>query len=215
MKALIVYGGWEGHDPQGVSAFLEGLLKAEGFQTNRTDDLKALGDQAALTGVNLVVPVVTMAEAPNLSALFEAIEQGAGIAGCHGGMCDAFRASSEWQFLTGGQFVAHPGDIVPYRVQVKDRTHPVTQGLDDFDVETEQYYMHVDPAIHVLATTRAPMAEGPHRQNPDVDMPVAWTKRWGNGRVFYSALGHCLADLQAPAPRELMRRGMLWAAGRL
>ena len=211
MKALIVYGGWEGHDPEGVSGFLEGLLQTEGFETHRTPDLNALGDEQVLEGMSLVVPVVTMADPPDLRALFTAVENGAGIAGCHGGMCDSFRANSEWQFLTGGQFVAHPGDIMPYRVHIADREHPVTRGLEDFDVETEQYYMHTDPAIHVLATTRS----GPHLQNPAVEMPVAWTKRWGSGRVFYSALGHCLADLQAPAPRELMRRGMLWAAGRL
>jgi len=212
MKALIVYGGWEGHDPEGVSAFLERLLKSEGFETHRTDDLNALGNEQSLQGASLIVPVITMAEPPNLAPLFKAVENGAGIAGCHGGMCDSFRNNTEWQFLTGGQFVAHPGDILPYRVQVKDHEHPITQGLQDFDVETEQYYMHVDPAIHVLLTTRAPQAPGPHAQ---VEMPVAWTKRWGAGRVFYSALGHSLADLEAPAPGELMRRGMLWAAGRL
>ena len=215
MKALVVYGGWEGHDPDGVSAFLENILREEGFETERTGEIAALGDPDRLADKNLIVPVITMAEAPNLAALFTSIENGTGIAGCHGGMCDAFRNSSEWQFLTGGQFVAHPGNILPYRVQISDREHAITQGVDDFDVETEQYYMHIDPAIHVLATTRAPMAAGPHSQNPEVDMPVAWTKRWGAGRVFYSALGHCLADLQAEGPRELMRRGMLWAAGRL
>jgi len=209
MKALIVYGGWDGHDPEGVSEFLEGLLKDEGFATKRTGDLGALGDEGMLEGKQLIVPVATMAEAPAFGPLLKAIENGAGIAGCHGGMCDAFRGSTEWQFLTGGQFVAHPGNIMAYRVQIADREHPITQGLEDFDVETEQYYMHVDPAIHVLATTRS----GPHSGNPAVEMPVAWVKRWGLGRVFYSALGHCLADLEAPGPRELMRRGMLWAAG--
>ena len=215
MKALIVYGGWEGHDPEGVSAFLESLLKTEGFQTRRTPDLNTLADESAMEGVSLVVPVITMAEPPNITALLKAIENGTGLAGCHGGMCDAFRSSSEWQFLTGGQFVAHPGDILPYRVEVKDWEHPITKGLDDFDVETEQYYLHVDPAIQVLATTRAPIADGPHTENPQVDMPVVWTKRWDKGRVFYNAIGHSLADLEAPAPRELMRRGMLWAAGSL
>jgi type 1 glutamine amidotransferase len=216
MEALIVYGGWEGHDPAGVSAFLESLLSAEGFEVVRTPDVDALADDR-LEGVDVIVPVVTMGDPPakGFERLLSAIEGGVGIAGCHGGMCDAFRGSSEWQFLTGGQFVAHPGDSVRYRVSVADREHPVMQGVDDFEAETEQYYMHIDPAIHVLAETGAPPVEGPFSSNPRVKMPVAWTKHWGKGRVFYFAIGHSLADLEAQAPREIMRKGMLWAAGRL
>jgi hypothetical protein len=217
MNALIVYGGWEGHDPEGVSSFLEGLLQDEGFKTTRTADVEALSDSERLKGIDLVVPVVTMAQAPpnGFGALFEAIENGTGLAGCHGGMCDSFRSSSEWQFLTGGQFVAHPGDITRYRVEISDHEHSITFGMRDFEVETEQYYMHVDPALHVLATSRAPAIEGPFSQNPRVDMPVSWVKRWGAGRVFYLALGHSVEDLEAEGPRELMRRGMLWSSGSL
>jgi type 1 glutamine amidotransferase len=215
MKALIVYGGWDGHDPDGVSEFLEGLLAAEGIEVERTGDIDAMVDR--LGGVGLVVPVVTMGEPPaaGFERLLSAVEGGVGIAGCHGGMCDAFRGSSDWQFLTGGQFVAHPGDTVRYQVSVVDAEHPVMQGVSDFEAETEQYYMHIDPAIHVLAETAAPMVAGPFSAARSVKMPVAWTKLWGKGRVFYFALGHSLADLHAEEPREIMRKGMLWAAGRL
>jgi type 1 glutamine amidotransferase len=128
-------------------------------------------------------------------------------------MCDAFRDNTEWQFLTGGQWVAHPGnDGVEYRVRIRRGSSPITEGIGDFSVRTEQYYLHVDPAVDVLATTRFPVADGPHATNGEVDMPVVWTKRWGRGRVFYNSLGHQAAVFGTPEARELMRRGFLWAA---
>ena len=117
--------------------------------------------------------------------------------------------------MTGGQWVAHPGnDGVAYTVRIVDRSHPVTERISDFDVKSEQYYMHVDPAVKVLATTRFPTAgvEGPHLANGEVEMPQVWTKYYGRGRVFYSALGHQANVFEIPEARELMRRGFLWAA---
>ena len=116
--------------------------------------------------------------------------------------------------MTGGQWVAHPGgDGVPYRVNVRRGSSPITEGIEDFDVKSEQYYMHVDPANEVLATTRFPVIPGPHDVNKPVDMPVAWTRLWGKGRVFYSSLGHHddVFD-NSPSAAVLMERGMLWAA---
>ena len=141
-------------------------------------------------------------------------EGGIGLTGCHGGLCDAFRQDCDWQFMTGGQWVAHPGgDCVPYRVNVRRGSSPITEGIGDFDVKSEQYYMHVDPANEVLATTRFPVIPGPHDVNKPVDMPVAWTRLWGKGRVFYSSLGHHddVFD-NSPSAAVLMERGMLWAA---
>jgi type 1 glutamine amidotransferase len=130
-------------------------------------------------------------------------------------MCDSFRDATEWQFMTGGQWVAHPGnDGTQYRVNITDKEHPITAGLPDFDVASEQYYLHVDPAVKVLASTRFPVADGPHVGNGPVDMPVVWTKVYGQGRVFYNSLGH-QANIVASEPcLTLMRRGFLWAAGK-
>jgi type 1 glutamine amidotransferase len=130
-------------------------------------------------------------------------------------MCDAFRSSTEWQFLTGGQFVAHPGGDVRYRVAIVDRHHPITMGVEDFEVRSEQYYHHVDPAIHVLATTTFPVADGPHAANGPVQMPTIWTKRWGRGRVFYCAIGHTADDIAREPVRTLVQRGLLWAGNLL
>ncbi|MDQ3813549.1 MAG: ThuA domain-containing protein, partial [Armatimonadota bacterium] len=142
-----------------------------------------------------------------------AVKSGVGLAGCHGGMCDSFREATEWQFMTGGQWVAHPGnDGTRYTVNITSLGSPITTGIQDFAVSSEQYYMHVDPAVKVLATTRFPVADGPHVGNGSVDVPVIWTKVYGQGRVYYNSLGHQVSILEMEPVLTLMRRGFKWAA---
>jgi type 1 glutamine amidotransferase len=132
---------------------------------------------------------------------------------CHGGMCDAFRNCVQWQFMTGGNWVSHPGgDGVEYMINIKKGSSPIVEGIEDFPVKSEQYYLHVDPAVEVLATTRFPIVDGPHATNGQVDVPQIWTKRWGAGRVFYNALGHHADIFEIEPALEIMRRGFLWAA---
>ena len=141
-----------------------------------------------------------------------AVSRGVGLAGCHGGMCDAFRKSVVWQFMTGGQWVSHPGgDGVNYKVRIHHGSSPITDGLADFDVCTEHYYLHIDPSIEVLASTRFPLVNYYHAANKPVDMPVAWTKYWGVGRVFYCSLGHHDDVFDNPTAELLMERGLVWA----
>jgi hypothetical protein len=214
-KALIVQGGWEGHDPVRVSQLFKGILEAEGFSVAIHDNLDPFADAAALLGLSLIVPVWTMGkiESQSCKNVLAAVEAGVGIAGCHGGMCDSFREKTEWQFLTGGQWIAHPGnDGVEFKVEVMRGSSPITEGISDFMVKTEHYYLHIDPVVQVLATTRFPLIDGPHAANGPVDMPVVWTKRWGKGRVFYNALGHQANVFDVPEAKELMRRGFIWAA---
>ncbi|WP_281888434.1 ThuA domain-containing protein [Paenibacillus sp. YYML68] len=214
-KALIVWGGWEGHQPKQVAELFCMTLEQEGFEVEVSDTLDAFADREKLLGLDLIIPNWTMGEiakplADNVSA---AVQAGVGLAGCHGGMCDAFRTNVDWQFMTGGNWVAHPGNNgVSYRVHIVPGSSSIVDGIDDFDVVSEQYYMHVDPAVEVLATTRFPVAPGPHSLNKPIDMPVVWTKRWGVGRVFYNSLGHQANIIEMPVVTELMRRGFLWAA---
>ena len=214
-NALIVWGGWDGHQPEEVAQIFARVLREQGFEVEVSDTLDALLDRERVMALSLLVPVWTMGKigGEQLKNACDAVAAGAGIAGCHGGMCDAFREATEWQFMTGGQWVAHPGnDGVRYTVNIRDREHPITQGVNDFEVASEQYYMHVDPAVKVLATTRFPVADGPHAGNGPVDMPVVWTKLHGRGRVFYNSLGH-QANIVASEPNlTLMRRGFAWAA---
>lgn len=214
-KALIVWGGWDGHQPRQVAEVLEKALREKGFEVEVSDTLDAFTDGEKLKSLDLIVPVWTMGSirGDQLNPLVEAVRSGVGIGGCHGGMCDSFREATEYQFMTGGQWVAHPGnDAVEYTVQITDKTHFITQGTDDFNVRSEQYYMHVDPANKVLATTRFPTADGPHVGNGEVDMPVVWTKVYGKGRVYYNSLGHQADIVARPDVLNLMVRGLLWAA---
>jgi len=210
-EALIVWGGWSGHEPERCAGIVRGMLEEEGFSVRVENTTEAFGDPR-LAHINLVVPIVTMAkiEKTQLDNLSRAVRGGVGLAGFHGGMCDAFRDAVEYHFMCGGQWVAHPGNIIDYRVNVLRRDDPVMQGIEDFDYRSEQYYMHVDPSNEVLATTtfsgeHAPWIEG-------VVMPVVWKRRHGEGRVFYSALGHVAAEFEVAPMRTLFRRGMVWAA---
>jgi len=214
-KALIVQGGWDGHEPVQVSEVFRSILEESGFEVEVSDTLDAFLDVEKLKGLDLIVPVWTMGKITNeqCQPVLQAVASGVGIAGCHGGMCDSFRESTDWQFMTGGQWVAHPGnDGTEYVVNVKKGANPLTEGIEDFTVKSEQYYVHIDPAIDVLATTRFPVADGPHSSNGEVDVPIAWTKRWGKGRVYYNSLGHHADIFEIEGAREMMKRGFLWAA---
>ncbi len=214
--AWIFQGGWDGHEPKLTSARFAKLLRKHDFDVTIFDDLSCLADLDALMRLDLLVACWTMGgiERAYSQNVAKAVGAGVGLAGCHGGMCDSFRQDTEWQFITGGQWVSHPGgDGIDYTVNIRHGSSPITEGLADFPVCSEHYYLHVDPAIEVLATTRFPSVSYYHVSNKPVDMPVAWTKFWGNGRVFYTSLGHHddVFD-KSPNAEVLMERGMLWAA---
>jgi type 1 glutamine amidotransferase len=216
-RALMVYGGWDGHEPDKATALVAGWLKEAGMRVERETSLELFADAKRLAEFAVVVPCVTCGtlSGEQESGLCEAVARGVGIAGWHGGIVDAFRNSPTYQFMTGAQFVAHPGGIIDYRVEIAEREHPITRGVADFSIRSEQYYMHVDPALKVLATTRF---SGEHEHKPwiaRVVMPTVWTKPWGKGRVFVSAIGHVAADLAVPEVRTLTTRGIAWAAGEM
>lgn len=211
-KALFLAGGWEGHEPQQASALFAGLLQQEGYETEISTTLDTLLDAEKLASLNLIVPMWTMSKitGDQLKGLQTAVESGVGFGGWHGGMADAFRESTDYQFMVGGQWVAHPGNIIDYTVQITDREHPITAGLNDFAMKSEQYYMHVDPSNKVLATTTFS-----GQYHPWIDgtvMPVTWTRQYGAAKVFYTSLGHVTADFDVPEAREIVRRGLLWAS---
>lgn len=214
-KALVFYGGWDGHEPAAVSKRIERILSSFGMQVNRTASQEPLGDLDYLCSLDLIVPVWTMGsiEHEHVVNVSRAVGSGTGMAGCHGGMCDAFRDSVLWQSITGGNWVSHPGgDGVTYTVRVTDPSHPVTRGIEQFEITSEQYYLHVDPAVHTLAVTSFPTVHWYHSTNGTVDVPQMWVKSWGFGRVFYSALGHHDDVFLIPEAEETLKRGLAWAA---
>ncbi|MGB1252359.1 MAG: ThuA domain-containing protein [Candidatus Promineifilaceae bacterium] len=211
-SALMVWGGWEGHEPKQCVELFAGLLSAEGFDVTISDTLDAYLDAEKMRSYDLISQVVTMSSITpeQEQGLLDAIASGVGFGGWHGGMSDAFRNSVNYQFMVGGQWVAHPGNIIDYHVNITNQTDPITAGLSDFAMHSEQYYMHCDPSIEVLATTTF---SGEHCEWIDsVEMPVVWKKRWGAGRVFHCTLGHVASDFDVPEAKEIVRRGLLWAA---
>ena len=215
-KVLILNGGWDGHEPQLTSKRFAAMLEKHGYECTITETLDPLLDRDYVMSLDLIVACWTMGkiERDMVKNVSDAVAAGTGLAGCHGGMCDAFRESTEWQFITGGQWVSHPGgDGINYKVNICHGANPITEGLEDFDVCSEHYYLHVDPAIEVLATTRFPVVNWYHAANKPVDMPVVWTKFWGVGRVFYNSLGHHDdVFVKSPNAAVLMERGLVWAA---
>lgn len=217
-KAMILCGGWDGHEPEKLAARFRTFLESEGFAVNVETKVAVVRDLDLLKELDLFIPLWTKCqealEYGYFEPLLEAAGGGMGVAGCHGGMCDAFRDNIEYQFLTGANWVSHPGgDSAKYRVNIVSKSNPLTDGIADFEVSSEQYYLHIDMANEVLATTRFPTIRWYHSANGEVDVPQVWTRKWGYGRVFYNALGHHddVFDI-VPEAWELMKRGLLWAA---
>ena len=209
-RALVVWGGLEVHEPEAGAEVVRTLLAAEDFEVTVTGDYAALG-APDVGGYDLIVPQVTAGEIDRDSAarFVAAAEAGTGVAGFHHGLATSFRNSNAIRFLASCTFVAHPGGIIRYRVDPVVPDDPVMAGIGSFEHVSEQYYLHVDPAVEVLATTTI----GGHASwREGTTMPVVFKTRYGKGRVFYSALGHAARELEYPEVRTILRRGLLWAA---
>ncbi len=211
-KALMVWGGWMGHEPDQCVDIFAPYLRSQGYDVTVSDTLDTYLNTELMASLDLVVPVWTMGTITNEQerGLLDAVKSGVGIAGWHGGMGDSFRNNVEYQFMVGGQWVAHPGGVIDYEVNITKHDDPIVAGLSDFAMHSEQYYMHVDPANEVLATTTfggeiCPWIEG-------TVMPVAWKRTYGKARVFYTSLGHVAKDFEVPEALEIMKRGLLWAS---
>ncbi len=210
-KALIVWGGWEGHTPERSANIARDLLAGNGFEVSVETSTKAFADPN-LARFDLIVPMITMStiEKDEVANFCATVRAGTGLAGCHGMMCDAFRNETEYQFMTGGQWVSHPGNIINYTVNISASADPVMAGITDFAYKSEQYYMHIDPSNQVLATTT--FTDEHFEGIAGVVMPVVWKRHYGKGRVFYSALGHTADEFAVPQMKTIFERGMVWAA---
>lgn len=211
-KVLVVWGGWEGHQPKQTVDVFAPWLTEQGFDVEISNTLDSYLDADKMKSLSLVVQAVTMGRITpqQEKGLLDAVRGGVGLAGWHGGLSDAFRSNPEYEFMVGGSWAAHPGGVIDYAVNIAKRDDPVTKGLADFRMHSEQYYMLVDPSVDVLATTTFSGDAVPSIRG--VVMPVVWKKLYGSGRVFTSTLGHVAADFNVAEAREIMKRGMLWAA---
>ncbi len=211
-KVLFVYGGWEGHDPIESSILFVPWMRSEGAEVTVSNTLDSYLDEKLMESLDLIVQIWTMGKISKEQedALLDAIKRGVGIAGWHGGIGDSFRNNVKYQFMVGGQWVAHPGNIINYEVNITDHTDPITAGLNDFAMRSEQYYMHVDPNVNVLATTQ--FSDKHADWIGGCTMPVVWKKYFGKGRVFYSSLGHKIRDFEVHEAFEIQKRGIRWAS---
>ncbi len=212
-KVLFVWGGWKGHEPEQCKDIFVPWLKEQGFEVRVDSTLNVYTEKEYMQSLDLIIQVFTSGKitGEQEKGLLNAIKSGVNIAGWHGGLGDSFRMNTNYQFMVGGQWVAHPGGIVDYEVNIINHDDPITKDLSDFKMRSEQYYMHVDPINEVLATTTF---TGDHANwiNGTV-MPVVWKKMFGKGRVFYSSLGHVAKDFDVHEAMEIMKRGIFWAAG--
>ena len=211
-KVLYVYGGWDGHQPQECRDIFVPWMRAAGAEVFVFDNLSCYKDSVLMQQMDLIVQSFTQGsiEQEEEKGLLNAVKRGVGLAGWHGGTGDSFRHNVEYQFMTGGQWVSHPGGVIPYRVNITNKKDPVTKGLKDFNMKSEQYYMHVDPNVKALATTTFSGEHGFWIKGAVI--PVVWKKTYGKGRVFYSSLGHIAKDFDVPEALEIMKRGICWAA---
>ncbi len=217
-KALFLAGGWEGHEPQETSKFISNEIEKYDIESEIINDLDILGEKNKLEKYDIILPVWTMGivddgnwdlKNSKIGNLQEVIYSGVGLAGWHGGMGDAFRDNTNYQFLVGSQFVCHPGDFVDYSVIIKDSKHKITRGLENFKVHSEQYFLHYDPSVEIVASTKF---DNKHHEWIDgVEMPIAYTKKWGNGRIFYCSIGHYLKDFENLNVVKLISQGINWA----
>ncbi|MFC7787562.1 ThuA domain-containing protein [Microbacterium sp. MAHUQ-60] len=226
-KALVVRGGWEGHRPVEATDMFIPFLQENGFDVRVEDSNEVYADEAVMEATDLIVQSVTMSDISGdaLKGLRRAVERGTGLAGWHGGIADSYRNSSDYLQLIGGQFATHPskhpdscaGDesdnFLCYTVDLTDlgRGHEIMDGLEDFTLRTEQYWVLTDDLNDVLATTTHPV-QPYHPWHRPITSPAVWTREWGAGRVFVATPGHSPVVLRDINVRTIIERGMLWAS---
>jgi type 1 glutamine amidotransferase len=212
-KAIIVWGGWQGHEPEQCAGIVSELLAEDGFQAEVTSDLGIFGSPV-LAEVDLLIPIITgeVLEKAHAETLVKAVRGGLGLGGHHGALATSFKESAPFRYLSGVTWVAHPGNVIDFRVAITRTDDPVMQDIADFDYRSEQYYVHYDPSVEILATTTF---SGDYDEAArDVVMPVVFKRSFGAGRIFYSALGHVAAEFEHRQMRLILRRGLGWAARR-
>jgi len=211
-KILYVWGGWDGHEPEQCKNIFVPWLESEGAIVTVSKSLDSYTETTLMKSLDLIIQAWTMGEISNEQekGLLEAVKSGVGLAGWHGGLGDSFRKNTEYQFMVGGQWVAHPGGVIDYKVNIINKKDPTTTGINDFMIKSEQYYMHIDPNAKVLATTTFTEEHAAWIKNCII--PVVWKKTYGVGRVFYSSLGHVAKDFEVPEAIEIMKRGIIWAS---
>lgn len=225
-RAVIVRGGWDGHQPVEATEFFLPFLSENGYDYEIFESPEVYLDEERMAATDLIIQCMTKSsiERDQTMGLRAAIEAGTGFAGWHGGIADSYRDSEEYLHLMGVQFAHHPGkhpderigeqsdNYIPHRIDILPEAadHPITAGIESFELETEQYWVLHDGLLDVLATTTLPKRDFDPWHSEHVS-PAVWTRRWGKGKIFVATPGHRVEVLENPNVKTIIERGILWA----
>ena len=212
MKVLVLSG--PNHGFENSAPVIRDFLKDRGDMSVTLSDDKDVLASSQLDGYDVCVfgtgftrtarqPDGTSKREPDLTpeqeaGLFGFVSGGKGLVGIHG---TAWWIGGRAADLIGGHANWHPPGGT-FTVHIEDADHPITQGVEDFEVEDEIYMSAYDPYLHIIAS--AEWSDRPH--------PMAWVKPYGDGRVFYTALGHGPGTFERPSMQKLVGQGVQWAA---
>ena len=208
LKSL-VFVGTEGkyHDHQGNGKFITAILNdTEGIEADFSQDYDVLADALADYHVVLFYTDVGELSDAQENGLLNYIRAGGGFYGLHTAAA-SFRESEPYHAMLNGFFNGH-SPYMDFTVNISDSEHPITQGLEDFDAKDELYYLkHIPDNSHHLMYA--------YDETKDETHVMAFHHNYGEGTVFYFALGHDMAVLENSSFQEVIRRGVLWLGKQL
>lgn len=226
-RVLVVRGGWDGHQPIETTNVFIPFFEEHGFAVHVSESTEIYADQEFMAGVDLIQQTNTMntIKKEEFQGLQTAIIGGTGFAGWHGGIADSYRNTSDYLQMVGGQFANHPGkhpdecigeqsdNYVPHSINFTElgKKHQITQGISDFELTTEQYWVLHDSYNNVLATTTQKVRPW-DPWDREITSPAIWTRKWGKGKIFVITCGHNLEVVLNPKVKTIIERGLLWAS---
>jgi len=206
-KILYVYGGPEFHPTEPGGKMLAQFLKADGrLELEMTNDLDAFirlpgGQYAAvvLYATGFHDDLTPQRE----QGLLDFVRAGGGFVGIHSA-ADSFRGSRAYVDMLNGEFLTHP-EHHEFKVTIADKSHYLVARMPDFSIYDEMYHLqNFDPAkCAVVAQT----------QWQGKQMPMAYARDYGQGRVTYVAPGHTLQTWRHPEFQKLLIRAIAWSTG--
>jgi len=209
-NVLLVWGGWDGHNPELFVNHIEKWLISEKANYKIHKGVSAYDNYEELMKYDLIIQSITMGQIgkEELNNLLKAVGNGVGFSGAHGGIADSFRNNPSYQFMVGGQWVFHPAGNIKFKVNILE--DELTKGIEDFDLFSEQWYIHYDPNIDIVASTTF---NG--KDYPEIDgvvMPIAWKKIYKKGKIFCLTIGHNPDEfVNDENAWKLLSKGLLWA----
>jgi type 1 glutamine amidotransferase len=208
IRALLVgRDEYDFHRLSEIGPLVETVLRARaGIETHWTTELDALTAES-IAAFDVVIDYTTNGDLtdPQWVGLRDFVRDGGGFVGLHGACAtewDTERPRPERATLVGGSFEGHD-EFGPLDVRIVDHDHPITSGLDDFQVLDEPYRCRVTDDVRVL--TRV--------DRPDGTIPAAWVHTFGAGNACYCAHGHDERAFAHPSVQRLLTRGVRWATG--